>query len=569
MKIRLASLLAACLLPLTAAASEMPPQLNNRYALVIGISHYSDSHIPSLRGVPLDMVSARQMANAMGIPDQNISYLRDDDATAEHIRQAIGGLNRQLHPGDRLFIYYSGHGTRWHEFGSAAGSCTEGLVATDGEVMSNHELGKLLEPLARKTDKMMVFYDACFSGGVAATPLKTRAITINNIVLTPKFAAEVASPSCYNPSNFKTRSLNTALQQEGGLPQNIVHIAASRPDEVSFDNSLRGGLATAAWRDCLLGEARDLSGSGAVTVSDITRCAQAKLDNNLAGQPGVLGQHMTLGGNSQFVPAWIKSAFVSPPPPPSPAQLAQAPDNSANQVSPPAPTPPAALQLTPPKPPVHSAPPVHLAQLTPPAALPPETPPPAVAPTAPATLAQHRHASPADMLQQIHAQRDGARQLKVVLQQNSLRIGHDKLQLSVSAEQDGYLYIALAGSDNKSLYLLYPNKLDQDNLLHAGETLKLPARNWQIDAGGPAGHDHLLVMLTDAPRQLEQLKAVPSGPFMQTLLDTQGRSLLQQVLSNSANQHDEACSGSLRNLQVSRRCSDAFASALLDVREIK
>lgn len=498
-----------------ALAADTPAAVNNRYALIIGIGHYSNTAIPSLKGVQHDMGSAHQMAASMGIPDENISYLRDDQATAAHIRQAIAQLNQRLHSGDRLFVYYSGHGTRWHESNSAEGMCTEGLVATDGDVLSNREMGKLLEPLARKTDKMMVFYDSCFSGGVVANPMKTRALTINNTLYTPKFTSEAAPGSCFSPSNFKTRSLSTALKEQGGLPQNIVHIAASKPDEVSFDNAQRGGLATTAWRDCLQGEARDLDGSGAITVDEITRCAQAKLDENLANQPGVLGQHMTVGGNKEFVPAWIKSAFVTPAPAPATTAVAQ---NS---------TPPAA-------PPV-----VH-------------------------------QASPAEILEQIHAQRDGSRELQVTAERQQLKIGHDKLELKVTSPQDGYLYIALAGSDGKSLYLLYPNKLDGDNRIKAGQTMQLPRKTWQVDAGGPAGRDSLLVMVTDSPRQLKQLKTEAAGPFVQTLLDRQGRSLLQQVMASSANTGTTECSNTstLRNLQVSKRCSDAFASALLPLQEV-
>ncbi|MCW3480583.1 caspase family protein [Neisseriaceae bacterium JH1-16] len=491
-----------------ASASDEPTTVNNRYAMIIGVGQYSNSSIPSLKGVQYDMVSAKQMANSMGIPDENISYLRDEQATAEHIKQAIQQMNQRLRNGDRLFVYYSGHGTRWHESSSAEGTCTEGLVASDGDVLSNREMGRLLEPLAKKTDKMMVFYDACFSGGVAATPMKTRALTINNTVLTPKFTAEGAPSSCFSPSNFKTRSLSNALKEQGGLPQNIVHIAASKPDEVSFDNAQLGGLATTAWRDCLQGEAKDLDGSGAITVDEITQCAQAKLDSHLANQPGVLGQHMTVGGNKQFVPAWIKSAFVTQP---VNAPIAQAPAPTSSQV---------------------------------------------------------RQANPAEILEQIHAQRDGGRVLKAELKSEQLKIGRDTLALSITAPQDGYLYIALAGSDNKSLYLLYPNKLDVNNVIKAGQTVQLPRKEWQVDAGGPAGRDSLLVMVTDSPRQLNQLKAESAGPFMQTLLDNQGRSLLQQVLATSANTRNAECTATLRNLQVSKRCSDAFASALLQLQEV-
>ena len=514
-----------------------PPAQNNRYALVIGIGHYSDSHIPALKGVQYDMVSASQMAQSMSIPEQNISYLRDDQASASNIKAEIARLNQRLLPGDRVFVYYSGHGTRWHEPGSVEGSCTEGLLASDGEVLSNKEISQLLSPLAKKTDKLLVFYDACFSGGIAAMPLKTRAVSLNGEWLTPKFATVPASASCVQPSNFKTRSFDTAFKQEGGLPQNVVHIAASRPDEVSFDDGNHGGMATVAWRDCLLGEAKDNSGSGSVTVEDITRCAQDKLDQRLAGKQNISGQHMSIGGNRSFVPAWIKSAFVTPVVAPVDAAASQAAVSAI-------------------KPPVISQNPPSLKPVD----------------NKPMPLEHAVAASPARILELVHAQRDGSREVLASLASSKLRIGKDKLGLTVTSRQDGYLYIALAGSDGKSLYLLYPNKLDDNNMVKAGQTLQLPHQAWQIDTAGPAGKDTLLVMVADSPRDLSRLKAVPAGPFMQTLLDPQGRSLLQQVLSTSANIGAQECSGDsghLRNLMVARHCADSFASTLLSVQETR
>lgn len=174
------------------------------------------------------------------------------------------------------------------------------------------------------------------------------------------------------------------------------------------------------------------------------------------------------------------------------------------------------------------------------------------------------------VLREIHQQRDGGRQL-AISHRTRLRIDKDKLDLTLTSPQDGYLYIALAGSDNKSLYLLYPNALDADNAVKAGEAVKLPRKDWEIVAGGPAGTDTLLVMVTDSPRKLDTLKGETVGPFMQTLLDAQGKAQLQWLLTNSATAGSQECAGPerTRNLQVTRRCSDAFASALLKIEEVK
>lgn len=553
----LALLLSSLTFPASAEErTPVPPPKNSRHALVIGIGEYLDPAVPSLGGVRFDMDSARRMANAMAIPDANIVYIRDRDATAERIRKEIAALNARTRPGDRVFFYYSGHGTRWYDPDNNREGCTEGLLAADRQALTNREISEQLKLIAAKSDKLMVFYDACFSGGVASAPFQTRAITLGQARITPKFTPVGAPEMCAKPSNFKTRALTLVQPERGGIPENVVHIAASRSDEVSFDNPKGGGFATSAFRDCMLGDARDLDGSGAVNVDEIARCAQRKLDTGLAGQPGIEGQHMTVAGNKGFVPASIAATFLSAPATPV-ANAALA-------------TVPAAVTSTSAASSAASAP---VASNTP-------QPVPATSSSAPenrpaaaqaSSAAAMPAATPAAILAEIHQQRDGARTLEVKSTKTSLRIERDKLELTVSPGRDGYLYIALAGSDNKSLYLVYPNALDTDNRVRAGVPVQLPRQSWEIVAGGPVGTDTLLVMVSDSPRAIDGLAAQQEGPFMKTLLDAQGRARLQWFLTNSATSGGSECGSAerLRNLLVTRKCSDAFASALLRVEEVR
>lgn len=479
-------LLVLAALPADAQAPQ--PERNTRHALLIGIGDYSDPEVPALKGTVHDMQSARRMARAMAVPESNVTLLRDRDATAERIRSELDALHRRMAEGDRVFVYYSGHGTRWQDPGNPRGACTEGLLASDGQVLTNTELGDRLAPLARRADKMLVFYDACFSGGLAEAPTRTRTLQLGSATVTPKFTRVGAPEACAQPSNFRTRSLTGALQQAQALPQNVVHVAASRPDEASFDSSAVGGFATVAWRDCLLGQARDLDGSGAITVDEVTQCAQAKVDTALAGQAGITGQRLTVAGNKGFVPAWMGAAFV-----------------------------PAAAT---------------------------------------------RVASPAEILNELHGQRDGARAVVATVRQPRLRIGTDALEIDITSARDGHLYVALAGSDGRSLYLLYPNDLARDNKVRAGQRVALPGAGWEVIAAGPPGPETLLVMVTDAPRDLSALGQEKAGPFMKTLLDAQGRSRLQAVLANGTPAPGCGKSGAAS-------CSDAFGAALLQVQTVE
>jgi len=528
MKVRAAvsltcGLLTGILLTGSGVAWSQSAERNTRHALIIGIGLYADSNVTPLSGVKHDMLSARRMAAAMAVPAANIRELRDLDATRERIVTEISALHRRMREGDRVFLYFSGHGTRWFEDSVQRTGCTEGLLSSDSQVITNGDLAERLAPVAKLADKLVVFYDTCFSGGVAGAPFRTRVVRSGDQVITPKFTRNVAPEQCAVPANFQSRSLAGAMQQNRTAAQNVVHIAASQPDEASFDISTVGGLATAAWRDCLLGEARDSDDSGAVTIGEVTQCAQVKVNAARVGQTGISGQNFTVAGNLQFVPAWMAGSFVSPSP--------------ASTLTPtPMPGPGPGALPTAVTPSVSVQPPLA----------------PALAP-APALKAK-----PADILAEVHGQRDGARQVVALARQARLKIGSDPLKLDITSASDGYLYIALAGSDGQSLYLLYPNALASNNRVRAGQKLVLPDPAWEIVAAGPPGLETLLVMVTDAPRELATLAAAREGPFLRTLMDGTGRVRLQALLGNGT-----PAAGCGKPGQAT--CSDAFGSVLLKI----
>jgi hypothetical protein len=407
------------------------------------------------------------------------------------------------------------------------------LLSTDGQAITNTEVGELLSPIANKTDKLMVFYDACHSGGIASQPLRTRSLGASAGLLTPKFVGALSSEACAKPTNMKTRALSSELGAKGILPENIVSIAASRPDEVSFDDAKSGGLATVAWRDCMMGKAKDLDQSGSVSVGEITRCAQDSLNQKLAQYPDILGQHMTIGGNKEFIPAFqVASA--------APVSLPESAPATATTTAP---------SVTP--------------------SVPPSQPAVSLVPSEPAPSTQA--VQPAQLLAQIHAQRDASRVLTVSAQPSVMRIQQDPLRLKIQSPRSGYLYIALAGSDQKSLYLLFPNSLDGDNYVQANQTIELPRTGWRVTAGGPKGVNTVLVMVADSPRHVAQLAGQKVGPFVKPLLSPEGKSQLNALLGQSENSDQLVCQqgGRSRNLSVETVCSDAFASALILVEEIE
>ena len=214
--------------------------------------------------------------------------------------------------------------------------------------------------------------------------------------------------------------------------------------------------------------------------------------------------------------------------------LSQAPVKPQDQITqnkPPsevAPIKPPPIASNPSKPPVEVAP-----VKPPPIASSPTKPPPVVVAPTPTPVVDLPLASLAT-LKDIEAQRNPTRKVDIKLAKKTLKINQDYLDLQIKSSHDGYLYMVLLGSDKKSFYMLYPNKLDGNNRIQAGKTIHLPNQTWQIKAAGPAGIDHILVMVAESPRDLKLLEALgadQNSPFVYALNNPKGRSAVINYLT--------------------------------------
>jgi Caspase domain/Domain of unknown function (DUF4384) len=551
----------------------------NRHALIVGVGEYANTKIASLTGVTHDIDSAQRMAHEMGIPDSNIVVLRDTQATLGAIKQALIALNEKVSEGDRVFFYFSGHGTRWFDATINDQTCTEALVPTDGQPLTNQAIAALLKPISDKTDKLLVFYDACHSGGIISAPLKTRSIAQEGLTLMPKIAANLAPEQCSVPTNMRTRSLTGESVKLGGLNENIVHISSSRSDEVSFDQPGRGGIATQAFRDCMFGEAKDLDGSGSLTVSEIMACAQLKVDKALAQSKDLLAPTMTVSGNKGFVPALFKQdkpviAAQAPAQLPSAVPNASAPNNVntpvANSIS--VSTPIASAPIA--SPPMASGPSAMPPIVSPNTPIQQASATPAAPTPAPVVLIAPVVTDPVSAFEDALAQANGKIKVSIKVNQSIFKIGKDELLMDVSSNTDGYVNIVMLGSDRQSFYMLFPNALDKNNAIKAGETLRLPRKRWGMVAQGPAGTDDILVVVTESPRNLAALGGSKVGPFLSNLTNADGRANLQWLLGTSQNFDSADCSPTsttraTRGFAVVKKCSDSFGAARVTLKEEK
>ena len=525
---------------------------SQRTALIVGIGQYGSPDIPSLSGVVHDLDSARKMALAMGIDEKNITVLRDGAATKANILSQFKRLSDNTPEGARAFIYFSGHGTRWQD--SQAGGCVEGLLTYDGQTLTHKEIAQSTDKLSQKADKVIALFDACHSGGV--TNAGTRGMSAP--LFAPKFflKAGVGHDMCSQPSNMVSRSLFGEATRLNALAENFVQITSSRPDEVSFDEPGKGGLATQGIRDCLLGQAKDLDGSGAVSMTEIQICAQNTINAKLKNVAGLTPHHVSVRGARNLIPV----AVAKPPPEPEKlltialAPVAQAPTQST-PVPVPVPVPVPAPAPFKPAPAAETAKPTAVKP-------PPAAPAPLVAwvdepleePRIAETAATPWSVSVAT-LRDVEQQKNPRRKLDVQLSKSRLQIGKDALELTIKSSHDGYVYLVLLGSDAQSFYVLFPNGLDKANRIKANQALRLPKPDWQVKAAGPAGTDQLLVIVSDTPRQMDSLtlaEPTSAAPFTYSLNNLQGRSALIRYLTGA---------------NTSAR-SESFGAKLLSIQEV-
>ena len=501
------------------AAGVQAPLLPSNHALIITVSEYQRSPLP---GVLTDRKLATELATRFGVPPQNIVQLSEQEVTREGLKQAFAAMSESIMPGDKLYVYFSGHGAR--SLNKATGQCTESIVMQDMHVVTNAEFAGMVRPLSAKADKTVVMLDSCHSGGVA-NAANTRVLASPVARQRPKFSAEASSPQCALAVNLGSFSMNRGADLNT-TDHNLVILAASRNNEVAWDTS-KGGALTYNFSQCLGGTATDTDHSGSLSMQELTDCVQARLDKT---QEDTALQHATLLGNTRLVPAFSDTAQSVPP-----AQSA----------------------------PVAAA-----------ATASPTTPAPAT--PAPATPAPPAPATPIDTLatlNDIYNQRDDRWHVEAKLDQPTLKIGSN-LNVTVRSPRDGFLYLFYQGSQPDSFYLLFPNQLDSVNAISANQELKLPRSDWSVTALGPRGTDHLLVMVTETARDFSAL-ALPAeyvsqaGPFEKIQRTPQAVARIGQIATLSAATSKPACQNiASRDLGVARKCSNVFGASLVSVEEI-
>ncbi len=134
-------------------------------------------------------------------------------------------------------------------------------------------------------------------------------------------------------------------------------------------------------------------------------------------------------------------------------------------------------------------------------------PPPAPRPPAPAR-------TPLASITALAVGADPDFRVQATPHKREVQIAKDRLSFEIKSSREGYAYVYLLSSDEK-LFLLFPNLLDQYNKVASNTLVSLPRASWPMNAGGPAGTNHFVVVVSEHERDFASAGIQTEGVFPQ------------------------------------------------------
>lgn len=179
------------------------------HVLLVGIDAYE--RVAPLRGCVNDVDALEAVfLDRLSIPPEAITKLvaphpgaarrpraSEDRPTSRTLRAALEALaGEQVRPGDRVFLHFSGHGTRVFSRGSR--SAREALVPVDalagGELLFDDEINSVLLRIAARTKDLTVILDCCCSAGATRSAIRVPDSTVRSCSIDEFTASAEAAP---------------------------------------------------------------------------------------------------------------------------------------------------------------------------------------------------------------------------------------------------------------------------------------------------------------------------------------------------------------------------------------
>jgi len=155
--------------------------VQQKWALVVGIGHFTDSEIPGLNYTTSDATAfadALKDPSVGEFPANNVHVLTDEQATTKNIKEQLNWIARHAGADDLVVIYVATHGTSRTQdtAGGANYLVTYDTQAYNGDNFDEDALYATAYPMVElanavatrmKALRTVVFLDTCYSGGAA------------------------------------------------------------------------------------------------------------------------------------------------------------------------------------------------------------------------------------------------------------------------------------------------------------------------------------------------------------------------------------------------------------------
>ena len=137
------------------------------WAVIIGINDYPGDR-NDLRSAVNDAADVDTALAGMGVPVENRLVLLDGQATAARIRDAVEWLASRAAPEATAVFFYGGHVRK-------LGAVTEAIVAADGGLVDDRELGERLSHV--RAARAWIAMASCYGGGFTEVLAPGRILT--------------------------------------------------------------------------------------------------------------------------------------------------------------------------------------------------------------------------------------------------------------------------------------------------------------------------------------------------------------------------------------------------------
>lgn len=168
------------------------------YALIIGVSDYTDPNIPDLDSLPVKdaMNLSKVLLKNYTFEKENVTLLKNP--TRRDIVIALDDLSKKTTTTDNVLIFYAGHGHYEDENGIGYWFPKDAEVSNSSNWLYNNQLVDCIKKI--KSLHTLLISDACFSGSI----FKTRSVDLTKANDFIKKKYQLASRKAITSGTLKT-----------------------------------------------------------------------------------------------------------------------------------------------------------------------------------------------------------------------------------------------------------------------------------------------------------------------------------------------------------------------------